>query len=206
MEIPKVLGIDTEAGLAVPQNNKALYLKLLKRFATSYQDFEAIFLASIKDSDNQAAIRCAHTLKGTAGNIGAKGIQAAAKVLEQACEEVLDKGEENGAINESIQSLLNNVMKELAPVVDELNKLSVPEKTVIESQTLDKEKIKPLLAELEELIEDFDTDASDVLEQLDPMFQGTEYYQQLTQLVEAVDAYDFDTAATVFEALNGQLS
>jgi PAS domain S-box-containing protein len=206
-EIPSVLGIDTEAGLAVTQNNKTLYLKLLKRFASSYENFEQLFLDAVQDSDEQAAVRCAHTLKGTAGNIGAKSIQQAAKVLEQACEDAFEAGDLriDGEINKSIQNLLNEVIKELVPVVDELIKLSVPVKTIVEAQNLDKEKIKPLIVQLEELIDDFDTDATDVLELLEPMFQGTEYYEELSQLSEAVDAYDFDTAATIFEALKMKL-
>ncbi|NQZ24337.1 MAG: response regulator [Colwellia sp.] len=206
-EIPSVLGIDTEAGLAVTQHNKVLYLKLLKRFASSYQNFGQQFLDAIQDSDDKAAIRCAHTLKGTAGNIGAKSIQYSAKVLEQACEEAFETGtlKVNGEASEKIQELLNKVIQDLVPVVEELSKLSSPAKTIAESQVLDRVKIKPIFAELEELIEDFDTDATDVLEQLDPMFQGTEYYQQLSQLIEAVDAYDFDTAATIFTALKTQL-
>ncbi len=206
-EIPSVLGIDTEAGLAVTQNNKVLYLKLLKRFASSYQNFEQLFLNAVQDSDEQAAVRCAHTLKGTAGNIGAKAIQHAAKVLEQACEDAFEAGnlKVNGEANEQIQVLLNDVIKELNPVVQELDKLSTPVKVVTESQVLNREQIKPLFIELEELIEDFDTDATDVLEQLEPMFLGTEYYQELSELTEAVDAYDFDTAATIFETLKKQL-
>ncbi len=206
-EIPNVLGIDTEAGLAVTQQNKALYLKLLKRFASSYQNFEQLFVDAIQDSDDKAAIRCAHTLKGTAGNIGAKSIQSSAKALEQACEDAFEAGtmKVNGEANEHIQRLLNDVLQDLVPVVDELSKLSTPAKAVTDSQVLDKVKIAPIFAELEELIEDFDTDATDILEQLDPMFQGTKYYQQLSLLIEAVDAYDFDTAATIFEALKTQL-
>ena len=206
-EIPSVLGIDTEAGLAVTQNNKVLYLKLLKRFASSYENFEQLFLNAVQDNDEQAAIRCAHTLKGTAGNIGAKSIQQAAKVLEQACEDAFEAGslKVNGEANEQIQVLLNDVIKELDPVVQELDKLSTPMKVVTESQVLNREQIKPLFIELEELIEDFDTDATDVLEKLEPLFQGTEYYQELSQLTEAVDAYDFDTAATIFETLKAKL-
>ena len=206
-EIPSVLGIDTEAGLAVTQHNKALYLKLLKRFASSYQNFGQQFLDAIQDNDDKAALRCAHTLKGTAGNIGAKLIQHSAKVLEQACEGAFEAGtlKVNGEVSEKIQGLLNNVIQDLVPVVEELSKLSTPVKTIAESQVLDRGRIKPIFAELEELIDDFDTDASDVLEQLEPIFQGTEYYQQLSELIEAVDAYDFDTAMTIFTALKSQL-
>jgi len=206
-EIPHVLGIDTEAGLAVTQNNKALYLKLLKRFATSYRDFEQQFLDALQDSDEKAAIRHAHTLKGTAGNIGAKSIQDSAKLLEKACEVALEEGmlNVNSAANEEIQTLLNNVMQDLVPVVTALNDLSTPAKPVVQSQVLDRDKIKVIFAELEELIEDFDTDATDVVERLEPIFQDTEYSQQLSQLTEAVDAYDFDKAMTIFETLKSQL-
>ncbi len=206
-EIPSLIGIDTEVGLAITQNNKALYLKLLKRFSSSYQNFEQLFMDAVKDDDAQAAIRCAHTLKGTAGSIGAKAIQQAAKALESACEQALETGDvpSNTDISAQIQGLLNDTVTELTPVIAALAQLAAPVKSVIESQALDKEKIKPLLAELEELIEDFDTDATDVLEKLEPMFQGTEYYAQLSELNEAVEAYDFDTAAQAFAALQTEL-
>ncbi|MCJ8318849.1 MAG: response regulator [Colwellia sp.] len=206
-EIPTVLGINTEAGLAVTQNNKTLYLKLLKRFATSYQNFEQLFFDAVQDSDEDAATRCAHTLKGTAGNIGAERVQDAAKALEHACEEA-QKSENlitDSQLSEQMKSLLKDVVKELNPVVEELIKISSPVKSIAKSQTLNREKIKPLFEELKELIEDFDTDAADILEKLEPMFQGTEYYQQLTSLVDAVDAYDFDTAETIFNALSTEL-
>jgi PAS domain S-box-containing protein len=206
-EIPNVLGIDTEAGLAVTQNNKALYLKLLKRFAASYQNFELLFLEAIQDSDKKSAIRCAHTLKGTAGNIGAKSIQISARLLEQACEDAYetDTLEVNGETSEIIRELLNKVVRDVEPVVKELDKLSTPVQEAVESQELDKAKITTMFVELEELIDDFDTDATDVLAQLEPIFQGTEYYQELSQLTEAVDAYDFDTAMTIFSALKAKI-
>lgn len=207
MEIPNVIGIDTEAGLAVTQNNKALYLKLLKRFAASYQNFEELFLDAVQDSDEKAAVRCAHTLKGTAGNIGAKSIQAAAKALEHHCEELTESNTltENNQLTSETQKLLSAVIKELSPVIEELNKLNTGSENSAEAQELNKEKIKPLFIELEELIEDFDTDASDVLEKLEPLFKGTELYEPLSKLVDAVDAYDFDTAATIFETLNSEI-
>jgi polar amino acid transport system substrate-binding protein len=207
VEIPSVLGIDTQAGLAVTQNNKALYLNLLKRFAATYRDFEQLFSDALADPDEMAAVRCAHTLKGTSGNIGAKAIQQAARALEHACEEAHQKGSllVNGRLSEDINKLLNDVIKEVVPVVSELSKLSEPARPTVESQTLDTDKIKPLFAQLTELIEEFDTDASDVIEQLDPIFQGTAYYPQLTLLAEAIDSFDFDAATELFDTLKQQI-
>ena len=211
VEIPNVLGIDTEAGLAVTQNNKTLYMKLLKRFATSYPDFESQFMDALRDSDDMAAVRCAHTLKGNAGNIGAKSIQKHAETLEHACEKALQQGQlqsmrENGQLDDQLSAILKDVLDAITPVVDELTKFISPaQSSTNQSQDLDLEKVKPLLSELGELIDDFDTDAGDIIEQLMPMFQGTQYQTQLNALSEAVEAFDFDTAATLFETLNEAL-
>lgn len=81
LELP---GIDTVAGLRVCAGNAALYQKILQIFAQSQADFGSRFEAALSDTDPQAALRCAHSLKGSAGNIGAKGVAAAAAELEAA--------------------------------------------------------------------------------------------------------------------------
>ena len=209
VEIPSVVGIDMAAGLAVAQNNKSLYMKLLKRFAATHQAFEQEFTNALFDEDEKAAIRCAHTLKGTAGNIGAKSTQIAAKALERACEQAYENGElkrmrVNGQMSQALESLLNSLLKELVPVVNELSQMSSSSESTGAAQTanLDKHKIEPLFAQLQEMIEDFDTDASEVVEQLEPLFQGTAHQQQLNALKEAVDAFDFETAESLLETLN----
>ena len=60
-------------------------------------------------------MRMAHTLKGVAGNIGAKGIQKAAGALEQACK--------TGADQEQLETLLSMVETALAPVLESLKQI-----------------------------------------------------------------------------------
>ena len=78
-------GIDAAAGLAATLNNEALYLRLLRRFHDSANSFNDRFRAARSGDDPAAAKREAHTLKSTAGVIGATAIAKAAAALEAAC-------------------------------------------------------------------------------------------------------------------------
>ncbi len=78
-------GLDQVAGLRICNGNRDLYTKLLTMFHQGQADFCQRFDAAKLDADPQAAQRCAHSLKGSAANIGAKAVAAIAAELEQAC-------------------------------------------------------------------------------------------------------------------------
>ena len=82
---PDVDGLDVSAGLGVSQGRTDLYARLLRRFAQSQADFLSRFEAARQGPDPAAMQRLAHTLKGVAGNIGAKAVYKAAMLLEEAC-------------------------------------------------------------------------------------------------------------------------
>ncbi len=105
----ELAGIDTAAGLRVCNADLDLYRKLLQMFSQAQADFGTRFEAALKDTDPQVAQRCAHSLKGSAGNIGAKAVAAAAAELEAACRE--------GAPPEQRTLLRINVVRELAVVL-----------------------------------------------------------------------------------------
>jgi HPt (histidine-containing phosphotransfer) domain-containing protein len=83
--LPPLPGIDIKAGLAACGNQESLYTRMLIKFRDSQGNFAEVFAASKSDADLTATTRCAHTLKGSAGNIGAKELQQAAAALERAC-------------------------------------------------------------------------------------------------------------------------
>lgn len=112
--LPDLPGIDTKAGLAIVRGKLALYRKLLSKFRDSERDFEQHFHAALADDkDPQAATRAAHSLKGVAGTIGARGVQEAAHSLEIACSEG----------TETIDEFLAAVVAELQPVIAGLEEL-----------------------------------------------------------------------------------
>ncbi|MEN0107006.1 MAG: response regulator [Pseudomonas sp.] len=86
-ELASLAGIDVAAGLAICMNNEGLYRKMLGLFLPQAQHFEAQFAEQLEQGDRAAMERLAHTLKGTAANIGASGVEAAAFNLQRLCEQ-----------------------------------------------------------------------------------------------------------------------
>jgi two-component system sensor histidine kinase/response regulator len=82
-DLPDIAGLDVKDGLARVAGNRKLYLKLLRRFAEQHGPALNQISAALAQGDSALAERLAHTLKGVAGNIGAKPVQAAAGTLEK---------------------------------------------------------------------------------------------------------------------------
>jgi two-component system sensor histidine kinase/response regulator len=81
--LPSLVGLDTKDGLTRVAGNQKLYVKLLRQFAEQQGPAVGEITAALAAGDVALAERLAHTLKGVAGNIGAKEIQSAAGALEK---------------------------------------------------------------------------------------------------------------------------
>ena len=185
--LPPLPGIDTRAGLATTMNNEKLYRRQLVMFRDSQGTFAEAFRAAQADPDPSAATRAAHTLRGTAGNIGARQVQAAAEELEKACRD--------GAEPERIQGLLDRVLAELQPVVEGLKQVDrATRESAAPKAPGDLEALKVGLKRLKALLEDSDTEASDLVESLLPLAHGLPQEDALKKVTEAINAYDFDAA------------
>ena len=82
-ELPVCAGLDTQDGLTRLAGNRKLYLKLLRQFTEQQGTVPAQIGAALAQGDPNLAERLAHTLKGVAGNLGAKPVQTAADELER---------------------------------------------------------------------------------------------------------------------------
>ena len=196
VEMPELAGIDVSAGLATAQGSAKLYRKLLIKYRDGEGDFEARFQAARGDGD--AAVRCAHTLKGVSGNVAAFGVREAALALELACRE--------GRAADEIDGLLDAVVSRLTPVIEALGALDGPAETA-EAPTgeLDRPKIDALIERLRGLLEEDDTDAADVIEVLEPLLAGTPHVERLDAVASAVEEYDFEEALEALETLEESL-
>ena len=194
--LPLLDGIDTLTGVLRVSRNHKLYRKLLLRFHDSQGDFEARFRAAQTDADPEAATRCAHTLKGVAGNIGAAGVQDAAKALETACR--------NTVAADEIDGRLNCVLSELLPVIQTLSNLD-RNKTATGGAALDPETLRPLLARLRELVEDYDSEAADIAQELMPQLQGAGLGEDITGLIDEIGEFDFDAAMETLSRIEDRL-
>ena len=76
-----------EEGLRRIGGNERLYrdllIKLKRDYADCVQNVEKLFL----EGRTEEALRLAHTVKGVAGNLGAKPLQAAALIVEKALQD-----------------------------------------------------------------------------------------------------------------------
>ena len=64
--------------------NKKLYRKLLRQFSRTEADAAQRIASALAKNDDALAERLAHSVKGTAGNLGASAVQNAAENLEKA--------------------------------------------------------------------------------------------------------------------------
>ncbi|WP_457437619.1 response regulator [Pseudomonas sp. TE3786] len=113
--LPPLPGIDVDAGMAVCMSNLELYTKMLGMFRGQAESFESEFAARVEEGDTVAMVRLAHTLKGTAANIGASAVQAAAEALQLACQQ--------GLAAAVINAQLSSLVDELALVVSSLRSI-----------------------------------------------------------------------------------
>jgi PAS domain S-box-containing protein len=77
-----IAGLDAELGLRRVMGRETLYLALLRKFAASQAGVLGDLDLALDSGDWLLAERIAHTLKGVAGNIGARELEAAAAILE----------------------------------------------------------------------------------------------------------------------------
>jgi PAS domain S-box-containing protein len=76
-------GIDSAFGLRHVAGNLALYVQLLDRFRATQRDAGAAIRADFEAGRRMEAASRAHTLRGVAGNIGARELQTLAQAVEE---------------------------------------------------------------------------------------------------------------------------
>jgi polar amino acid transport system substrate-binding protein len=80
-------GIDLADGLSRVGGNGNLYRRLLTDFSKEYGDATGKLKEALAKGDQELAVRLAHSVKGVAGNLGARELQAAGADLEAAIAE-----------------------------------------------------------------------------------------------------------------------
>ena len=105
-------GIDTDVGLSRALGDRALYRQLLTRFREENAPFAARFWEAQFGPDSQAATRLAHSLKSSAGQLGAQQLYLAASMLEGLCAQQAAPGD----MNKGLDLLLGELQRVLAGI------------------------------------------------------------------------------------------
>jgi two-component system, sensor histidine kinase and response regulator len=198
--LTSVAGLDSKDGLSRVAGNRNLYLKLLRQFIEQQGPALEEIAATLSRGEDAVAERVAHTLKGVAGNIGAKAVQSAASELE--------KGIRNRLESKAVESLRRQTAAELEPLITELRAaLSLvepdPAKLPDEVASVDPTQCREASAELAKLLADCDPAAVDFIEGNQSTLRTLFADEAWTAFRGLVGGYAFaDAEAQLAQAIN----
>jgi two-component system sensor histidine kinase/response regulator len=194
-DLPAIPGIDVIQTLAGVDNDVTFYRRLLGLFLTENANFTCDFSRAWRDADTESAMRYAHTLRGSAGTVGAIDVADAAGRLEKACL--------GNASNEEVDALLDETSNRLQPVLDAIQSVRLhesirapvaPELRVVPA--VPGPVVKDLLAQLRAHLQENDAEAQEVFERLRHQLEadGSPLAADLRPLARLIDAVSFEEA------------
>jgi CheY-like chemotaxis protein len=189
-------GIDSAFGLRHVAGNVALYVQLLDRFRATQRDAGARIREDYQVRRLAQAAARAHTLRGVAGNIGARELQT----LAQAVEEGLALAEPDrgrlaagvraldAAVDATMQSLDNYFASRAAQAA------SQPAPAVPDAVAAAPADALQAIAQLEQLLAEFSGDATDYFESVRGQLAGALESPVLARLEQHLSRYEFEEA------------
>ncbi|CAN7165833.1 Hpt domain-containing protein [Massilia sp. LjRoot122] len=181
--------LDSAAGLERMMGDRAMYLRVLTRFRSDYADNVARLRAAIAAGDTTLAHRIAHTLKGAAAMIEARGLRALAVDVEQ----LLRAGAP------AAPQLLDRLEAELARVIAHADGLIVAPAANIppeEAATLAESDI----AQLRMLLDLGDSGAQDFMAEKRAGLRTHLGAARMAELEAALRAFDYERALSMLDA------
>jgi two-component system sensor histidine kinase/response regulator len=187
--LPNIEGLDAKDGLSRVAGNQKLYLKLLRQFAEQQGQFVSEISAALNKGDTVLAERLAHTLKGVAGNIGAKPVQFASGELEKLIR-AKAKADEVETARQKVSATLDPLLARMQTALKSNSPQTAPQVLAVASPAQSREAA----AQLQKLLAEFDPGAADFIEAnqsaLRPLFAGDSWpqFEKLVQSYSFVDA------------------
>ncbi|MCP3944854.1 MAG: response regulator [Desulfobacteraceae bacterium] len=111
--LPEIEGLDIASGIRRMAGDRSLYEDLLQQFLYHHSDDIMKIRQALTEGDTRLASRLAHTLKGVAGNVGAKILHQVSSTLEDAI---------NGADPQSLAAALLPVENALRQLLEGIQK------------------------------------------------------------------------------------
>lgn len=157
--LPQLSGINTEKALTNLLNNEDLYRQMLINFYNNYSNFRADFMSAFTNLDYKDAALYTHSLKSSAGNIGALSLQTLSAQLENACKDKHHTAKLNKLVDETATEIAR-VCKELEKVLTQAQK---PIETTKQQKEPD-EKFDTVAKKLEQLLQESDSESINLLD------------------------------------------
>ena len=158
-DLPALAGLDTNDGLTRVAGNRKLYLKLLRQFVEQQGPAVGEITTALAAGDLALAERLAHTLKGVAGNIGAKSVHGVAAALEKVIHSKAPAAEVEAA-KQQVTAVLDPL---LAGLKVSLGAVATEPTPAAAAAQVDPVKSRESAAQLTRLLAEFDPGAADFL-------------------------------------------
>jgi two-component system sensor histidine kinase/response regulator len=194
--LPEIAGIDQRFALNKLGGNRRLYRKLLLKFYESQANTATELRQALAQGQQDVARRMAHTLKGLAGNVGARELQSLSERLEQLI--LAGAGDALLAGLDHFETMLTELLKRMgAALAAEL----LPQVTVA-AEAAEVGELRSLLEELAEpLRAGKPKPCQAVLERMRSKAWPGEYGQRVAAIETCTKKFQFKEAVKVMEAL-----
>jgi HPt (histidine-containing phosphotransfer) domain-containing protein len=190
-------GIDSAFGLRHVAGNVALYVQLLDRFRATQRDAGSLIRTDFEAGRRIEAASRAHTLRGVAGNIGARELQTLAQAVEEGLSMASSDRARMAAGVRALQAAVDATMHSLdnyfashaaqAPVPD------APAPAHAPGSAAPADALQAV-AQLEELLAEFSGEATDYFEAVRAQLAGVLESQVLARLEQHLSRYEFEEA------------
>lgn len=186
-------GLDTRIGLQRMAGNDKLYLSMLNKFIHSQCASSELIFKALKANDTPTAELIAHTLKSTAGNIGATKIQDIAIQLESAISS--HEPEQN------IDLMLNELSAELSALTHSLS-FFLPSENSSDPAGLPivREKTQQILIQLVNLLSDDDPEAVELYSEFSALFHQL-LGDKHVDIEQKISNFDYEDALLILNPL-----
>lgn len=175
-------GLDAARGLEMLHGKVATYIRLLRLFADSHADNPRNIAEWLAAGDLPQVQQLAHTLKGSAGNLGATRVSVAAGALQVAIR--TDAG------RDEIERLTGDLTTELMPLIEGIRRLPDADATPTK---LDPAHVAAVLARLDGLLHQGDTAANDLTRQEAALLHTT-LGADAAAILSRIAAFDYEGA------------
>ncbi|MFK5986556.1 MAG: response regulator [Pseudomonadota bacterium] len=204
--------IDYENALLRLDNDSSLLLLILETFIQDHQNDINKICSFLNSDDFESAIRCAHTLKGVAGNVGADSVFQITKKMETCIKDAQQNKSTAKQTLISCSTEIDQAQKQLKQIVIEIQSIikhkqsfqpannNVTTESSISDKQLD-EKLNNLLS----LLESYNTDSEGIIDTLLKSDINTKIKHQLKLIKKQLTKYDFESATDAAKKLRKEL-
>jgi two-component system sensor histidine kinase/response regulator len=194
-DLPGIDGLDTKDGLSRVAGNRKLYLKLLRQFLDQQGTAPTQIADALARNDTLAAERLAHTVKGVAGNLGARPIHQMAAKLEKAIAEKTSSPELTHTLRE-FGSALEDLVSRLRAALPSVETVTPAASFAV---SVDLEHAKRVVQEMIAYLNNFDPAAGECLETNSEVFRALFPGEQYASFEQQISGFAFAEALAQLE-------